>query len=50
MAFAGVGIAKAFVMGRSWVKSGLETLLTGGGAAALAYLVGVWLRHLFGAV
>jgi VIT1/CCC1 family predicted Fe2+/Mn2+ transporter len=49
LAFAGVGFAKAFVLERSLLRSGAETLLTGGCAAALAYGVGVWLRHLFAA-
>ena len=44
----GIGLGKGLVLGRSALRSGLETLLTGGGAAALAYLVGVWLRQLFG--
>jgi vacuolar iron transporter family protein len=48
MAFAGVGIAKAFVLERSLLRSGVETLLMGGGAAALAYTIGVWLRQMFG--
>ena len=44
IAFAGVGVAKAFVVDRPLFRSGLETLLTGGGAAALAYIIGVLLR------
>ena len=37
------------VLHRSALRSGLETLLTGGGAALLAYVVGAWLRAAFGA-
>jgi len=48
-AFFCVGLFKGLVLGRSAVKAGFETLLTGGGAAVLAYVVGVWLRHTFGA-
>lgn len=49
VAFFGVGTAKGLVLGRSALRSGLETLLTGGGAALLAYAVGSWLRAAFGA-
>ncbi|GEM_PF-2814047 len=38
------------VLGRSMVRGGAETLLTGGVAAALAYLIGAWLRQMFGGV
>lgn len=48
-AFFGVGAAKGAVLHRSALRSGLETLLTGGGAALLAYVVGAWLRAAFGA-
>jgi VIT1/CCC1 family predicted Fe2+/Mn2+ transporter len=49
LAFLGVGIAKGMVLGRPLVRSGLETLLIGGVAALLAYVVGSWLRSLYGA-
>jgi VIT1/CCC1 family predicted Fe2+/Mn2+ transporter len=49
VAFAAVGMVKGRVLGRSVLRGGAETLLTGGVAAALAYLVGAWLRQLFGA-
>jgi vacuolar iron transporter family protein len=45
-AFFGVGAAKGLVLGRSALRSVLETLLTGGGAAAIAFVVGAWLRQL----
>jgi hypothetical protein len=49
IAFFGIGAAKGAVLHRSALRSGLETLLTGGGAALLAYVVGAWLRAAFGA-
>jgi VIT1/CCC1 family predicted Fe2+/Mn2+ transporter len=48
VAFAGVGIAKGFVLKRPVIISGLQTLLIGGAAAAVAYLVGNWLRRAYG--
>ena len=48
-AFAAIGVAKARVLERPIWRSGLETLLTGGLAAALAYVVGAWLHAMFGA-
>ena len=48
LAFAGVGATKARLLERPLLRSALETLLTGGGAAALAYLIGAWLRRAFG--
>ncbi len=44
--FFAVGVAKGYVVQRSPWWAGLETLLVGGGAAALAYGVGYWLRAL----
>jgi VIT1/CCC1 family predicted Fe2+/Mn2+ transporter len=49
LAFLTVGVAKGMVLEQPLVRSGLETLLTGGIAAVLAYLVGSWLREAFGA-
>ena len=48
LAFAGVGFAKGVVLKRSIWKSGLQTLLVGGAAAAVAFLVGNWLRQAYG--
>ena len=42
----GLGAAKVKVTGLNPLRSGLEMLLVGGGAAAVAYLVGVLLRGL----
>jgi VIT1/CCC1 family predicted Fe2+/Mn2+ transporter len=47
-AFAAVGIVKGLVLSKSVVRAGLETLLTGGGAAALAYVAAWTIRTLFG--
>jgi VIT1/CCC1 family predicted Fe2+/Mn2+ transporter len=49
LAFLSIGVAKGAVLQRSPLRSGLETLLVGGAAAALAYLVGWWLHAAFGA-
>jgi VIT1/CCC1 family predicted Fe2+/Mn2+ transporter len=48
-AFLAVGMAKGIVLGRAVFRSGLETLLMGGCAASLAYVVGHWLRQVYGA-
>lgn len=49
IAFTAIGLVKGFVVKHAVVRSGLETLLVGGTAASLAYLVGSWLRHTYGA-
>lgn len=46
--FATIGAVKSRWSPHAWWRSGLETLLVGGGAAAVAYAVGAWLRDLFG--
>jgi vacuolar iron transporter family protein len=48
VAFAGVGIAKGFILKRPMIISGLQTLLIGGAAAVVAYGVGHWLRRAYG--
>ena len=48
MAFAAVGIAKGLVLKRPLLASGLQTLLIGGAAAVVAYVVGAWLRRAYG--
>lgn len=47
-AFFGIGTVKGWVLGRSPLHSGAETLFIGGMAALLAYVVGAWLRQTFG--
>ena len=48
LAFAAIGVVKGFVVKHAIIRSGLETLLVGGIAASLAYLVGAWLRNTYG--
>jgi len=48
MGFAGIGVLKGWVLQRSLLRSGLQTFVIGGVAAALAYSVGVVLRVAFG--
>lgn len=46
IAFFVTGVIKGYVVEHNRLLSGLETLLVGGCAAALAYAVGFWLRSL----
>lgn len=46
--FAAIGIAKGVVLKRSLLLSGAQTLLIGGAAAVVAYVVGAWLRRVYG--
>ncbi|MEZ4599519.1 MAG: VIT1/CCC1 transporter family protein [Syntrophotaleaceae bacterium] len=48
VAFFAVGVIKGWVTDRPWLRSGLETLLTGGAAATLAFMAGYWLRRAYG--
>ena len=48
VAFFVVGIARGAVLGRQPIKSGIISVVTGGGAAALAFIVGVILRKYVG--
>jgi len=53
IAFAGVmffsiGAIKGYIFSKWIIFSGLKTLVTGGGAAGLAYLAGYILKHTFG--
>lgn len=50
ISFIVVGVLKGLVAGRSILRSSAETLLTGGSAAGIAYLVGGWIRQAYGAV
>ncbi len=49
LSFLGLGIGKGVGLDRPLLRSGLETLLIGGGAATVAYLIGHWLRQTYGA-
>ena len=46
IAFFIVGSIKGHIVGKRWVLSGFETLLIGGAAAVIAYVVGYLLRNL----
>lgn len=46
LAFFSVGLARGTLTRQKPLRAGLETLLTGGGAAALAYAVGVALQRM----
>lgn len=46
--FFAIGSLKSLFLGRPAIRAGLSTLLTGGSAAALAFLVGYLLRNAFG--
>lgn len=46
LTFLGIGLFKGHVVNQPLLRSGLETLLVGGCAASLAYLVGLWLKGL----
>jgi vacuolar iron transporter family protein len=48
IAFLGIGLAKGVVLNGRPLKSGIETLITGGGAAVLAFMLGKWLERAFG--
>jgi VIT1/CCC1 family predicted Fe2+/Mn2+ transporter len=48
MALFGLGAAKVLITERNWFRSGLEMLIVGGLAAAVAYLVGYLLQGLGG--
>lgn len=47
-ALFGIGFAKGVVLGMPRVRAGLETLLMGGGAAAIAFFFGFFLEPLIG--
>ena len=46
-AFFGIGVTRGLVLGRPALRAGLETLATGGAAAALAFAIAALLRSLF---
>jgi len=46
LTFLAIGLFKGHVVNQPLVRSALETLLVGGCAATLAYLVGLWLKGL----
>jgi len=46
--FFAIGVAKGRVLATSVVRSGLETLASGGVAAVVAYAIAAWLRQAIG--
>jgi len=48
LAFFGVGLVKGLVLEQAFVKSGLETLVHGGLAAIISFLIATWLRQAYG--
>ena len=47
LTFIGIGLLKSYVVERPLWRGTLETLLLGGIAAVLAYVVGDWLEKMF---
>lgn len=47
VAFFGIGLLKGWILNRSVLRAGLQTLIMGGLAASLAYFIGYWLRSVF---
>jgi len=50
LAFFSIGMMKSIVLSKPILRSGLNTLFTGGGAALLAFLIGYLLRESFGII
>lgn len=48
LAFLSIGVARGVVLQQPILRAGLETVATGGAAAAIAYGVGAWLHSVFG--
>lgn len=47
LSFFAIGSARGRILGVSAVRSGINTLLSGGAAAAVAYFIAAWLRRTF---
>lgn len=48
MAFLAIGVIKGMFLNQPILRSGIQTLLTGAGAAGLAYFVSMWLKSRYG--